>query len=415
MIPPEMIAQMTRKRLVAEVRTDTARQALSVVDALAAGGITSVEVSLTIPGASEILSHLATRQDVTVGAGSVLDERQASEAISSGARFIASPIFNPEIIAPCRDANVACVLGALTPTEIIAAQKAGAEMVKLFPVEALGGPIYLRVLLRQLTHISVQVAGGFPLEHLPEYLALPVRTVAMGTLLTPTALVEQGAWQAITNRARVFVDYVANPAANGARLVAMVNGMAPAQAMNPAASGVGAANMGPNQSFPGYGAPAAQAYQPYPGAQQGAQGYYPNAQAQQHYPQSYPPQRSPMENMPTQYPQYPSPYAAGQQPPAHSPEQPPRPQPAPATVLHAPSLVQPPTLIISPADRPAEARDDVQDDEFGDDDYDEAEWEMNQRPAHRGRHRPPLSEPVEEFRPWDSRPIEQGDDEDWLR
>ena len=185
MIPREIVSLMERRRLVAEVRTATAIQALGVVDALATAGITTIEISLTIPGANEILSHLATRHDILVGAGAVLDPRQASDAISNGARFISSPIFAPELMPTCRDANVACMLGALTPTEIIQAQRAGAEMVKLFPVEALGGPMYVRALLRQLTHISLQISGGFTAENMVEYLQLPVRTLALGSLLVP--------------------------------------------------------------------------------------------------------------------------------------------------------------------------------------------------------------------------------------
>jgi 2-dehydro-3-deoxyphosphogluconate aldolase/(4S)-4-hydroxy-2-oxoglutarate aldolase len=226
MIPREMVTMMERRRLVAEVRTETAIQALGVVDALAAAGVTSIEVSLTIPGAHEILGHLATRKDVLVGAGAVLDARQATDAISYGARFIASPILSTDLVPPCRDANVACILGALTPTEIIAAQRAGAEMVKVFPAEALGGPMYVRALLRQLTHVSLQISGGFTAENMGEYLALPVRTLALGTLLVPRVLVERGNWQAITSRARAFVDFAANPHANAARFLAMM-GIAP--------------------------------------------------------------------------------------------------------------------------------------------------------------------------------------------
>ena len=222
MIPREMVTLMERRRLVAEVRTETALQALGVVDALAAAGISTIEISLTIPGAHEILTHCAVRRDVLVGAGAVLDSRQATEAISCGARFIASPILEPDLIPICRDANVACILGALTPTEIIAAQRAGAEMVKVFPAEALGGPMYVRALLRQLTHVSLQVSGGFTAENTSEYLQLPIRTLALGTLLVPRVLVERGNWQAITNRARVFVEFAANPQANAARFLAMV-------------------------------------------------------------------------------------------------------------------------------------------------------------------------------------------------
>lgn len=237
MIPREVISLMSRRRIVAEVRTETAMQALSAVDALAAGGVSTIEVSLTIPGAQEILTHMATRQDVLVGAGAVLDGKQTRDAIAAGARFIASPVFNPELALICQEAGIACVLGALTPSEIIAAQRAGAEMVKLFPAEALGGPMYVRALLRQLTHMSLQISGGFSAEHMIEYLELPIRSLALGTLLVPRVLVERGHWQAITNRARAFVDYAANPHIYAAQFLAMMGigspQAAPASAGNP--------------------------------------------------------------------------------------------------------------------------------------------------------------------------------------
>ncbi|HEV2235352.1 MAG TPA: hypothetical protein VGR57_01715, partial [Ktedonobacterales bacterium] len=131
MIPQEMATVMERRRLVAEVRTPSAVQALGVVDALASAGITVIEVSMAIPGAAEMVGHLSNRQDVVVGAGAVLEARQAREMIACGAKFIASPILATDIVPVCHEANVACLLGALTPSEVIAAQRAGAEMVKL--------------------------------------------------------------------------------------------------------------------------------------------------------------------------------------------------------------------------------------------------------------------------------------------
>lgn len=248
MIPREVVSLISRRRIVAEVRTETAMQALSVVEALAAGGITTIEVSLTIPGAQEILSHLATRQDVLVGAGAVLDGQQARDAIACGVRFIAAPIFNPELAMICREASVTCVLGALTPSEIIAAQRAGAEMVKIFPAEALGGPMYVRALLRQLTHMSLQISGGFSAEHMIEYLELPIRSLALGTLLVPRVLVERANWQAITNRARAFVDYTANPHAYAAQFLAMMGIGAPQAPVNPRIANIPTMPVPPNMT-----------------------------------------------------------------------------------------------------------------------------------------------------------------------
>jgi 2-dehydro-3-deoxyphosphogluconate aldolase/(4S)-4-hydroxy-2-oxoglutarate aldolase len=226
MIPHEMTMMMEHRRLVAEVRTQTSIQALGVVDALAAGGIGAIEISYTIPGVPEIVSHLAARTDVLVGVGAVLEPRQAKEMIACGARFISSPILAPDLIPICREANVVCLLGGLTPTEIIAAQRAGADMVKLFPGEALGGPAYVRALLRQVTHVSLQLSGGITFENFGEYLGLPLRTLALGELLVPSPLVERGDWFALTNRARAFVEFAAHPHTFAARFLAMM-GVAP--------------------------------------------------------------------------------------------------------------------------------------------------------------------------------------------
>ena len=315
MIPREMISLIARRRLVAEVRTDTAMQALSVVDALAAGGIGVFEIALTIPGASEILTHYATRTDIIVGVGSALEARQALDALSSGARFVASPIFSPEIAQVCQEKGVACVLGALTPTEIINAQRAGAEMVKLFPVEAIGGPAYVRSLLRQLTHISVQVSGGFAVEHLVEYFELPVRSIALGALLAPPTLVDRGAWQAITNRAAAFVQFASNPHAFGAQFLAMM--------------GVMPQSRGPAQVAPQAASPAAER----------------------------------AANLPTM-------------------PIPPNALPQSNHLDDAPALIRPPAAWQEPsaADAPVS-------------------------PSASGAN----------FRPWDSRPVRRGDDEDWLR
>lgn len=253
MIPREIVGQMARHRLVAEVQTETAIQALGVVEALADAGVATMEISLAIPGAHEILGHLANRQDILVGAGAVLDVQQAREAVSFGARFIASPILSVDLINACREQNIACIPGALTPSEIIAAQRMGAEMVKLFPAEAfLGSAEYVRALFRQLSHVSLQVSGGVTAENLLEFLDMPVRTIALGPVLIPPMLVENSNWGALTKRARAFVEFIQNPHQYAARFLAMM-GIAPrpkpSAVAAPAASHPG--GFQPNSSRPG--------------------------------------------------------------------------------------------------------------------------------------------------------------------
>jgi 2-dehydro-3-deoxyphosphogluconate aldolase/(4S)-4-hydroxy-2-oxoglutarate aldolase len=148
MIPTELLTIIGRRHFMTEVRTETAKQALGVVEAQARGGIAVFEISVAIPGSSEILRHFASQSDILVGAGGVVTVEQAEEAAKAGARFIVSPIMSPALLYACNELHITCILGALTPTEIILAQQAGAEMVKVFPVNALGGSQYLRSLFR---------------------------------------------------------------------------------------------------------------------------------------------------------------------------------------------------------------------------------------------------------------------------
>jgi 2-dehydro-3-deoxyphosphogluconate aldolase / (4S)-4-hydroxy-2-oxoglutarate aldolase len=226
MIPREVVGLMERRRLVAEVRTETAIQALGVVDSLTDAGITMIEISVAIPGAHEILAHLAPRQDVLVGAGSVVDTQQAREALSFGAKFIASPVLSYDLIKMCRESNITCIPGALTPTEILAAQRAGAEMVKIFPADVFDGPMYVRSLFRQMPGLSLQISGNIPAEQLVEYFETPIRAVALGDFLMPPQLVNQGNWSALTARAQAFVDFVESPNAFAAQFLNQM-GVAP--------------------------------------------------------------------------------------------------------------------------------------------------------------------------------------------
>jgi len=214
MLPSELLTIIGRRHFIAEVRTETAKQALGVVESLARGGISVFEISVAIPGCEEILHHFSTSSEIMVGAGSVLDVRQATEVAKAGARFVVSPILATEILPVCAEYHIAPILGALTPTEIITAQRAGAELVKVFPISAMGGSNYLKSLFRHLTHLSIMVSGGITLENLPEYLALPIRSIALSSTLTPRAMIEQGDWAAMTMIARRFVEMARHWEAN---------------------------------------------------------------------------------------------------------------------------------------------------------------------------------------------------------
>lgn len=212
----ETLAAMRQHKLVAVVRTATAEQALAVAQAVMEGGIHLVEITMTVPGALEVLAELAAKRRAMVGAGSVVTPAQAREAIAAGARYIVSPTRALDLLPACREGQAVSVLGALTPTEILEATDAGADLVKVFPVDALGGPTYLQALLAPLPGLKLMPSGGVNLNNLQDYLKLGVEAVALGSALMPTKLVKAGDYAGITERARQFVAAVELGAHQGA-------------------------------------------------------------------------------------------------------------------------------------------------------------------------------------------------------
>lgn len=207
----ETLNCLDHHRLVAVVRTDTAAQALAAARAVLAGGMKLVEITFTVPEAAQVIAQLAQEAgaDALVGAGTVMSTQQGQEAIAAGARFIVSPTFVPELLPICQQADVVCIPGAMTPTEIVTAWQAGADLVKVFPINLVGGPAYIKTVREPLPDAPLLVSGGVTLQDFPHYLALGVRCVALGGDLMPQALVEQGDYQGITRNARRFVEALA--------------------------------------------------------------------------------------------------------------------------------------------------------------------------------------------------------------
>src|SRR6266536_1486492 len=142
--------------IVPVVRAPTADEALRVVDAIRAGGIDIIEVTMTVPGAVQVIEKLARRYggEVVVGAGTVLDRETALACIRAGASFVVSPALDEATIECCRAEGIPVMPGALTPTEIVRAWRAGADAVKVFPCSAVGGPSYIRALKAPLPQIG---------------------------------------------------------------------------------------------------------------------------------------------------------------------------------------------------------------------------------------------------------------------
>jgi 2-dehydro-3-deoxyphosphogluconate aldolase/(4S)-4-hydroxy-2-oxoglutarate aldolase len=152
--------------IIPVVRASSGDEALQAVEAIKAGGLSVLEITMTVPGAVGIIEKIATRfgDDVLVGAGTVLNAETAKDCLHAGAQFVVSPALNLETIAFCRDAGCAIMPGALTPTEVVTAWSAGADMVKVFPCGAMGGASYIKSLKAPLPQIELVPTGGVSLK-----------------------------------------------------------------------------------------------------------------------------------------------------------------------------------------------------------------------------------------------------------
>jgi len=207
-----------RDRVIAIVRLDDLSGAVELVRALARGGIRVVEFTFTNPLAGRAIEAVnrALGDEVLVGAGSVLDAATARTAILAGARFVVTPVVSLPVVSSCNRYGVPTVIGALTPTEILAACEAGATFVKIFPA-SVGGPRYLKDLRGPLPQVRLIPTGGVGVDNAAEFLRAGASAVAVGGNLVDPTLVRAGRWDELEARARALVDVVAAAGAEGNR------------------------------------------------------------------------------------------------------------------------------------------------------------------------------------------------------
>jgi 2-dehydro-3-deoxyphosphogluconate aldolase/(4S)-4-hydroxy-2-oxoglutarate aldolase len=202
--------------VVAVIRLGDPDRLCAVVDALAAGGVRALEVTMTVPRAIPMIEKIApTLPDgFVIGAGTILDSDTARAAILAGARFIVGPVLNLAVLELCHGHDVAVMPGCFSPTEIFAAWTAGADIVKVFPATALG-PGYFKDLRGPLPQIKLMPTGGVTLDNAGEWIAAGAAALGVGTALVDRKAVESGDYSAITDRARAFVDAVRAARAQG--------------------------------------------------------------------------------------------------------------------------------------------------------------------------------------------------------
>ncbi|HUR42077.1 MAG TPA: bifunctional 4-hydroxy-2-oxoglutarate aldolase/2-dehydro-3-deoxy-phosphogluconate aldolase [Verrucomicrobiae bacterium] len=188
------------------VRAPSADEAVALGEAIVAGGLPVLEITLTVPDALAAIERLAAKlgDSVLIGAGSVLDAAGVRASVEAGARFIVTPAFDAEALQACRDLSVACIVGALTPTEILLASRAGADWVKVFPCDAVGGARYLRSLKGPLPNIPLVPTGGVTLDTLGDYFNAGAVAVGVGSDLADLAALRSGDAARISGKARAY-------------------------------------------------------------------------------------------------------------------------------------------------------------------------------------------------------------------
>jgi 2-dehydro-3-deoxyphosphogluconate aldolase/(4S)-4-hydroxy-2-oxoglutarate aldolase len=196
-----VVSAIEEKVAIAVVRLDDATRLPAVIDALVEGDVRLLELTMTMPAALEALGRAARDARVLVGAGTILDAETARLAILAGARFIVAPTFEPAVVEMCHRYDVVAMPGALTPTEILAAWQAGADLVKLFPAASVG-PSYLKDVRGPLPQVQLVATGGVSAENVGAFLKAGAVAVGVGGALVDKEAIARGDYARITQEAR---------------------------------------------------------------------------------------------------------------------------------------------------------------------------------------------------------------------
>jgi 2-dehydro-3-deoxyphosphogluconate aldolase / (4S)-4-hydroxy-2-oxoglutarate aldolase len=203
----EILNRILSEGLIPLIRAAAASDAMDVAAAIKDGGSSFLEITMTVPGAIEVVKELALKykDEFVVGAGTVLDPETARTAILAGAQFIVSPTLNFELISLAHRYGVTVIPGAMSPTEILAAWEAGADMVKVFPAGQLGGPDYIKAIKGPLPQVLLMPAGGVNMDNAGAFIRAGAAAVAAGSELIEKKAVKEKAFHIITANTRAFI------------------------------------------------------------------------------------------------------------------------------------------------------------------------------------------------------------------
>jgi 2-dehydro-3-deoxyphosphogluconate aldolase/(4S)-4-hydroxy-2-oxoglutarate aldolase len=207
----EVQEQLEAAGIIPVLRARSAKEALGVVEAMVAGGITVIEVTMTVPGAIDVLKELKRNygSKLLLGSGTVTDRAECAATIEAGAEFVVSPSLHLDVIAETKAADKVSLPGALTPTEVITAWRAGADFVKVFPCSAMGGASYLKSLKAPFPFLRLVPTGGVTLQTAASFLEAGASALGVGADLVNLLAHAEGKPEVITNTARGYVEIIA--------------------------------------------------------------------------------------------------------------------------------------------------------------------------------------------------------------
>ncbi len=212
----DVLQQIESSGVVAVIRADSAEQLVDLCKALRAGGVVACEITMTTPNAIDAIARANDEIGDTclIGVGSVLDAETARAAILSGAQFVFSPTFNAKVIEMAHRYDRVCVPGALTPTEIINAWSAGADIVKIFPANHFG-PKYIKDLKGPMPQLKVTPTGGVDLTTAASWIHASAACLGVGSALVRKDFIREKNWAGLTDLAKQYVDIVKGARASG--------------------------------------------------------------------------------------------------------------------------------------------------------------------------------------------------------
>jgi len=203
----EILNRMVSEGLIPVIRVSSAQEAMDVSDALKGGGVSFIEITMSVQGAMDVIKELAQKykEEIIMGAGTVLDPETGRAALLAGAQFIVSPTLNLELIQLAHRYGAVVIPGAMTPTEILTAWNAGADLVKVFPAAQLGGPEYLKALRGPLPQILLVPTGGVNLQNAGAFIKAGATALGVGGELVDKKVLQEKQFQIISENARAFL------------------------------------------------------------------------------------------------------------------------------------------------------------------------------------------------------------------